>query len=243
MIKLSQIFAIGLASLIGLTACAPVRDYTPDPPPMPQPVLENPISTERILLGEINLNSGIFLEIFQEGVGYKTDVQVDYWNPPADSGEPQPETTAPPINSDGTPVEEPVETLPIIVDNTRVVVISYTLTNNSNSSVNVGSFDYRNGYYVTGNLDTEYAFYDETSNSLHANSLDLSTYPNGWEGYGNSYILQPGESATWILDWGMPTPLPNTETLTFSQNFLFNDIWYTENLLELKLFLGENNNE
>lgn len=227
-----------------LTACSPAVDNKPEPVPVPAPVLSNPINDEKFVLAEIALSDGIILTVTQEGVGYKTADQVAYWNPaPIENPEePQPSTTADPaegsVENPEITVEPPAEP-EVLIDSTRVVSISYTLTNTSGESKNVKDFDYRSGYYLSGNIDTEYATYDETENSLHFLSLGLKTYPEDWDINQTEYILAPGQSSTWLLDWGMNDPLPESGELDFSHNFFINGTWYPDNILTLKLFKKE----
>lgn len=226
------------ATVLALSACAPVRDYSPDPP-APTPVeLSNPISDETSLLAEVQLSDGVTLTVNQVGVGYKTSTQVEYWDT-LNIG--QEEVAEEPVESEPAETEESEAAVETLINNTRVVALTYTLTNNSNSEQNIISFDYRSGYYLTGNLETEYAYYDETENSLHAKVLNIPTYPEGWDINLEEYILQPGESATWALDWGMPGVIPESGTLTFSQNFLYKSVWYSDILLDLNLYTGEDN--
>lgn len=202
--------SIVLAAITGLllTGCtfepAPVK---PTPTATTNIPTESIISKESVLIGEVTFNSGIEMSIYQEAEGYPSTSQMEIFK----------NFIAPTKSVSSTKQ-------PSLVPNQRVVVLRYELNNPTSEPVDVRTINLTAGYFAEEPSISPITAVNDKQNSIHS-SLGLPTYPESFEPTEEKWELQPGASATWALDWLIPSTLNSKAELTLTQNLFLNGEW------------------
>lgn len=220
--------SLAVAALITLTGCTGGNLPDPVQPTMPAvaPAI-NPISSDKVDAGSSQFTDGLTLNVQQIGYGYPSERQMKFFNAQPTNGKTKSTSTATATPSKETKTTTPtpkasddnsLQTGTPLVDTRRVVAVTYTVTNTTGEAVDVRQFNNLIGYFKQDKADTPVAHPDYSDDSLHG-LLGASSYPVNFDPQAEKWMLNPGESATWALDWLVPENLNDAKDLTLVQNF------------------------
>jgi len=241
--KFLSLTALALTSAVLLTGCVTNNDATPEPTTTSTAII-NPTEATPKELGIATFSNGVTVKAAQLGVGYATKDQDTLWDQvvdteqsaPSDGGLPPVDPEMATATPSAVPVEgeAPITTGSQLVDGTKVVAISYEVTNTSSTPVDLKTFSIRNGYYEPQPIDGELAKYESSPQSLHS-LLGVPSFPETFDEKSNEWILNGGESVVYALDWQIAEADLKKDSVVLSQNFSLGSLWASDNKFTLLL--------
>jgi hypothetical protein len=259
-VKLSDIFhdmnkktftlsAILLASSLLLTGCTPTQEPVPKPSPtqvkLSDTAKESIVSNTSILIGTTNFENGITINTYQDAYGYPSEKQMLYFASAAlpaeerDANENQPDTTEELTEipseetSENSENDKTFSNSPLIKEQ-RVVALRYEVTNTSESAVNVRIFTNTLGFFYEPTEIAPIGYADISEDSLHG-KIGIPSYPANFNPESEEWLLGSQESATWGVDWLIPTKLLSEKEVTLIQNFSIGNEWVNGVSLPIKV--------
>lgn len=232
-----------LAGTILLSGCTATEKPEPKPTATASQVLPtvtveaatvNKLST---LVATANFDNGIKVNAYQEAYGYPSEEQLAYFKDIALPQEKRKPSKAQPeviTQSKKDKIENKTFGNSPLVASQRIVVIRYEVVNTSSSPVNVKIFTNNLGYFAEDTTENPLAFADASADSLHG-KMGISSYPTNFNPESPEWLLAPGETATWGLDWLVPKELLSKQDITLVQNFSIGDTWVSGVKLPLKV--------
>jgi hypothetical protein len=218
--KIFALSSVMLAGSLVFSGCT----STPEPKPTASPTVTvapavNPLATYDDLLKETSFENSVKVNIIQVGTGYPTEEQLRVW------GETDAEAPTEYVGGDSP-----------LVENRRVVALKYDVTNSTSRAVNVKQFAPKNGYFPEMKSLENTGKASDSEFSVHAASLGVPSFPASFNPEDEQWMLQPGQTASWGLDWLVPEEYTDSPTLVMTQNLsLGADTWASDNTITMKV--------
>ena len=225
-IPVIAIISVGL-----LTGCTNMpSDSKPTSSPNSSTSLTNPIEKENTLLTTVNFENGLTVNIYQEATGYPSEKQLIFFKEQLELN--QAKTSE---KSTTTPEPKTTDKSSALNSKRRVIAIRYEVVNNSSEPINIRSFNPLLGFFPEETKDAPIGQADYSDESLHS-SIGLPSYPSNFAPDAPEWILEPGVTANWNLDWLVPDDLNlvDKNKIILIQNLNLNELWISEIKLSLE---------
>lgn len=245
--KTFTLSAILLASSLLLTGCTPTTgEPSPKPsaetlPVFPDTSKESVVSSTSALIGTTNFENDITVSTYQDAYGYPSEKQMLYFATAAlspeerDSNENQPDTTEEftEETTEGVEDDKTFSNSPLTKEQ-RVVALRYEVKNNSDSPIDVRIFTNTLGFFSESTDLAPLGYADISEDSLHG-KIGIPSYPANFNPEAEQWLLAPQESATWGVDWLIPTELLSKKEINLIQNFSIGNEWVNGVSLPIKV--------